>query len=460
MSIIKLVIGLAVVGVVVAVAFGGYIAAVVLGPLQSDPQPPTVEEVAEAEAVEGRIEDEVSDSSAFLIQLSDEELTALLRARAAGAAPVRSLAAAVDDGEIAISGSLNGAIGVPFSASVSLRLERGQVQIDVDRVSMGPAPLPGAVREELQPLIDQAVDVNELLRSAGATQIQSVVMEDGFLTIAGIQAAGQLVSDAAAQAMAAALESSGGSSSPIVPGLDVVPPGRIGSGPGDEVFLALGDSLAANVGVSSPLEGYVSRFHSYVERETGRQLGLVNLGVSGESTISIHQQQLPAALEELDRLRNDGDPATRVSVLTLDLGANDLLGHLASPSCRQDIRGDACAARLDSAIVSFGENYAEILDTLADRIEPDTEFYVMTIYNPFDFGIGIPFEADSNDVVERMNEIIAVEAERVGAIVADAYTPMSGNAAAWTHMLSADIHPTAQGYQALAYSFALARTGQ
>ncbi|MBM3940476.1 MAG: SGNH/GDSL hydrolase family protein [SAR202 cluster bacterium] len=150
--------------------------------------------------------------------------------------------------------------------------------------------------------------------------------------------------------------------------------------------------------------------------------------------------------------------ATRIAVLTIDLGANDLLGHLGSPTCRANIRGAECAARIDAAIDTFEVNIASILDQLKPRIEPGTEFYVMTIYNPFDFGIGIPFEADSNEIIGGMNATLKAEAARVGAKVADAYPLMSGNAAVWTHMLTqSDIHPTADGYQALPFAFAQAR---
>ncbi|MBI4201785.1 MAG: hypothetical protein HY532_01545 [Chloroflexi bacterium] len=457
MFVIKLVIAVIVLGVVAVAALAAYVFAVVSGPLQAEVQPPSAEEVAKAQVVEQRVQSEVADNSAFLLQLTSEDLTTLLRSRAGSVAPVRDVTATVNRGNVSISGNLNGAIAVPFAATVGVTLQKGVVQVSVDHVTMGPAPLPGAVRNELQPLIDEVINVNELLQSAGAVQIQRVELVPGQLTIAGIQEGGKVVSDDTVAALTAAYASGESRPPPALPGGDLVPPGRISNGPGDELYLALGDSLAANKGVSSPLEGYVSRFHAHLERQTGNELGLMNLGVSGESTLSIYKRQLPTALAEMDRLRNDGDPATRVSILTVDLGANDLLGHLASPVCRQDIRGDECTARLESAIPTFAENIADILTALSQRLEPGTEFYVMTIYNPFDFGIGIPFEEDSNEVITRMNDIIRAEAARVGAIVADAYTPMSGNAAAWTHMLNGDIHPTADGYQTLAYAFALAR---
>ena len=97
-----------------------------------------------------------------------------------------------------------------------------------------------------------------------------------------------------------------------------------------------------------------------------------------------------------------------------------------------------------------------IVSSLASALEPGAEFYIMTMYNPFNFGIGIPFETFTNGVAQRMNAIIRDIAEAQGAAVADPFDLMNGHAATWTHMLSGDIHPNANGYQALAFSLAQA----
>ena len=81
----------------------------------------------------------------------------------------------------------------------------------------------------------------------------------------------------------------------------------------------------------------------------------------------------------------------------------------------------------------------------------------MTMYNPFDFGLGIPFEDFSNEILVRLNAIVAENANNVGAKLADPYDLMGGNAAAWTNMLQGDIHPNPDGFQALAFSLVQAR---
>jgi hypothetical protein len=108
-------------------------------------------------------------------------------------------------------------------------------------------------------------------------------MEDGRVVIVGVQQGGKTVSSVTVDSLQNALSSVENRIAPTPPGADVVPPGRTGGEDGPEIYLALGDSLAANVGAARPQDGYVSRFHSYLERQTGRTLGLLNLGVPGKA---------------------------------------------------------------------------------------------------------------------------------------------------------------------------------
>ena len=82
----------------------------------------------------------------------------------------------------------------------------------------------------------------------------------------------------------------------------------------------------------------------------------------------------------------------------------------------------------------------------------------MTIYNPFDFGLGLPLEDYSSGIVEQLNTVIRDEAAAVGALVGDPFDDMADNARSWTNMLTDfDIHPNEDGYQVLANSLAEAR---
>src|SRR3712207_1085751 len=87
------------------------------------------------------------------------------------------------------------------------------------------------------------------------------------------------------------------------------PPG----GPAGLDYVALGDSLAAGVGAE---RGYVDRYAAYLRDDTGAEVRVVNLGVSGQT-----------APQLLEALRND--PSTRGAILraevvTFNIGINDL----------------------------------------------------------------------------------------------------------------------------------------
>jgi lysophospholipase L1-like esterase len=416
-----------------------------------DPEPPSPEVIARADKVEEDIRVAIEDKSAFFLQLTDQNLSDLLVSNIDTEGRIQNLDVEIREEDVKVSGELAGRVGVGFSGILGITLENGEVKLELKSVKLSSLPTPGFVRDEVQPFIDDVLDINERLRESGATQIQAVVLVPGTITIVGVQAEGATVAEST---LAALQGGSTGGTPPVAPGANIVPPGRTGGEPGSPIYIALGDSLSANVGVSDPKLGYVSRFHRYLESERSQTLGLLDLGVSGESSISIvNEGQLGRALNAIQAANGN------VAALTIDLGANDLLAHLGSDDCTSGPRGTACQARVSAALGSFETNFAVILGQLKSALPADAEFYVMTIYNPFDFGIGLPIEEFSSEIVAQLNEIISTAATAVGAKVADPFDDMADNAGAWTNMLggSADIHPNAEGYQVLALSLAEAR---
>jgi lysophospholipase L1-like esterase len=216
--------------------------------------------------------------------------------------------------------------------------------------------------------------------------------------------------------------------------------------PGSTMYLALGDSLAANVGVDEPRDGYVSRFHKQLQLRTEDQLGLRNLGIPGETSGSfILGGQLEDALAVLS--------SSDVQYITIDIGANDLLGHLGSDDCSNHPSGESCQARLDDTYASYEANLGRILTDLRSAA-PDATIILLQFYNPFSLGLasGMSVEGTSDRAVAELNQI----GERISlshdALVADGFTPMSRTTASTTHILDSppDIHPVAIGYDILA----------
>lgn len=454
--------GILAIGTVGVVVIGGaalYVAVVaganipgVDSAFRVDPEPPSPEVIARADQVEQDIRDAIEDKTAFHLALTDENLSDLLIANIDTEGRIQNLEVNIREEDVEVKGELAGRVGVGFSGVMGIVLDRGEVEIELKSVKLSALPTPGFVKDEVQPFIDDVLDINERLRESGATQVQAVILQEGLLTIIGVQAQGATVS---AAALAELGSGSAGGSPPVPPGANVVPVGRTAAEPGSPVYIAMGDSLASNFGLSDFRTGYVSRFHSYLERERGETLGLTNVAISGESSISIFTDgQLEQALSAIDAANGN------VAALTIDLGANDLLGHLGSTDCVNDPRGAACIARATSALETFETNFDDILGQLDAALPADAEFYVMTIYNPFDFGIGLPLEDFTSEWTEMLNDIIVSSAAKVGAIVADPFDEMADNAGAWTNMLdSADIHPNPDGMQVLAFSLAEAREG-
>jgi lysophospholipase L1-like esterase len=425
----------------------------------SAPEPPP-EVMAQNHATQEKIATSLARNSAFYLELTDEELTALLVSRTDLNNQVRDLKVHTTPDEITFSGSLNGVIGVPCSGAVDVLVERGEIRLELTRASVGALGVPGGTQQEIESVINSAIDLDELFRQYGATQVQQVRLEEGKTIVVGVQRVGTDVSERVRGLMQVSVGITPRTAAPVPPGGDLVPPGAVVNKTGDELYLALGDSLAANVGVVDGREGYVSRFHGYLERQTGRPLGLVNLGIPGESSISFFKGQLGQALNEIQRRRDDGSAATKVSVVTLDLGANDLLGHLTSGDCLNSPSGRACQDRMDAGLATFKVNFREIVPVIAGSLEPDTEFYIMTVYNPFGLGTDLPLEDLSNETVDELNKVIREVAEEHQVPVADPRPIMDDNAGFWTHILAGDIHPNDKGYQVLAYSLAKAREEQ
>lgn len=189
-------------------------------------------------------------------------------------------------------------------------------------------------------------------------------------------------------------------------------------------YLSLGDSLAVGVGSSNPTElGYAPRYAEILESETGREVNLVQLGVSGETSESFIEGQLARAEEVL---REDPDAAVTVS-----LGANDLLG----------VRDETDSGRA-RAVERYGENLDLILASLDSASEGRASVSVFTLYNP------LP-GTYTDEWTTRLNAEVSEVSERNGASVADGYAAFRGNENEYIN-LPDDFHPTDAGYRALA----------
>jgi lysophospholipase L1-like esterase len=235
--------------------------------------------------------------------------------------------------------------------------------------------------------------------------------------------------------------------------------------PTPEYYLALGDSVAAGQGASGPDRfGYVGLFRRFFRSDHEGKERFVNLAVRGETSSTFLEDQMARALETI----NDSD--TEIQVVTLTLGANDVLPLIRTGPCTPDPGSAACQLAVATTLTTFASNYLVALAQLDIALAQDPgegRVLVTTYYNPFD-GTGDPLEdpADtallgSDGAVDcaanpgdparvGLNDIIACSGELVGAEIVDIYPLFKDAAPALTHIAEGDVHPNNEGHQAIA----------
>lgn len=443
--------GIATLMFLITVGVGGWIAvqALALYRAFSDTDGPAdpADPVALA-AAEGKIA-EFDASGSFRIELTEDEIEAVIQNGLSEAdSPLARIDIDIVDGDPAGLLTFEGEFksgGIRASGEITARLVAGAVQVELVDLDLGSLTVPDIAGGAVEDLIESLADLNEILQENRA-DVQAIVLADDRLLVTGTQAGGailtseSLLTDLQEQAAAA--------TDAVVP-----PPERLGPGvvngtsaTGSRYYVALGDSLAANVGVEQPRDGYVSRVHRHLQVRDGVDYGLENFGVSGETSGTLLRSgQLDAA--EAFLATHD------VAYVTIDIGANDLLGHLGSPDCSESLDAPACAQRLDSAFAVYETNMVEILNRLA-AAAPDATLVFLRAYNPFSLGLGagVAFESQSDATLDAFNDLAEELAIARGFVVADGFAPMQGTTAATTHMLDSppDIHPIAIGYDILA----------
>ncbi|MDJ0952678.1 MAG: SGNH/GDSL hydrolase family protein [Acidimicrobiia bacterium] len=434
---------LAFAGTVLTGAYGAVQVLAALAGSQSGPVDPPDQETLEA--AERKIDQSVEDTT-FQVTLTEAELNAvLLDSLSETETPFQRITIDIVNavGEPALIGFVgdfkNGRLSV--EGELTARVRAGQVEAELLSADVGMFTMPGFARDAVEDMIGRVADLNRALAEEGA-DVQEVVIGDDSISVTGVASGSSEIN---AEVMLAAFGDLGGLAAT---NLNVTPYEsgvESATAEGSPVYIALGDSLAAAVGVDGYAEGYVSQVHRELSIRDGSVYGLRNFGVSGETTgTMLVGGQLDAAL--------DFGSTREVAYVTIDIGANDLLGHLASSDCAEDVQAAPCAVRIEASLNAYQENIDEIFASLRDAF-PNATVVFLQAYNPFSLGFEdqVAFEAQSNMALQELNAIGATAAERHGLVVADGFSPMQGTTTATTHMTSIppDIHPNATGYDIL-----------
>lgn len=195
---------------------------------------------------------------------------------------------------------------------------------------------------------------------------------------------------------------------------------------------------------------------------------MVNLAVSGETSRSfLDGGQLHAALRVI------GEASPPVTLVTLDLGGNDLLRLLGADPCASGPDSPECARTVAITLAAFEQNYRSALRSLMTALgqqAPNARAVVMTYFNPFS-GTDAVYEAAgqlallgrdlrlhcrraNEHVADRgMNDIIGCVAWEEGVSVADVQPRFEGLGLALTHIGAEDIHANDRGYRLIADAF-------
>ena len=420
-----------------------------LGAAQPRPAPVQARAVAEIEELIGR---DLQDDDHFDITLTESEINRLLLSGLPRDARIRNLDVGLTPDLLTFDGELKGRIPVPFHGSLTFILEGGKARVNLQEVRLGVIPLAGFARAGMNTLLNEIGNLNKALAETGEVEITEIELRSGSMRIAGRRRGTALAGMPNLNLERPEVD------------LAVLPKPRIKAAktpaatpaPGAWLYLSLGDSLAAGEGATSSTQNYVTGFWQYLEETYRVAIRFSNLGISGESTNSFVRRadpQIRRAIAEIERLQNDGLDETLVHAITLSLGANDIFPVLQSDDCTEQPMSADCQRELDRVTDKLEQNMDVILRALREAAGPDTLIILLTYYNPFDLGTGLPFEEVSDQTLDRLNRRIINVAARHNVSTANSNAVFADLAPALTHILTGDIHPRDSGYDALLLAF-------
>ena len=241
-----------------------------------------------------------------------------------------------------------------------------------------------------------------------------------------------------------------------------------------KTYVALGDSLAYGFMDLAQTPLGTAGFAGYAAPH-GDFLGLstINLGIVGETTTSLlhnggenddlnsHYTTLTSQSDLLPTYLN-----ADTQVITVQVGANDLLALASTTAFRQAVAaGDAAAqkALLGGTLATVSANYDTLLAQV-HTLAPGAKVQIVGYYSPYG-GLAVTdantayLRGISDPLALSLNQVLQGEAAKFGAQYVDVYGAFHGQEA--TLLLNGDLldtpfgllpndHPTAAGYAVIA----------
>jgi lysophospholipase L1-like esterase len=230
-----------------------------------------------------------------------------------------------------------------------------------------------------------------------------------------------------------------------IPTVEPSPPGG--------VYLALGDSITFGIGAPQPQRnGFVARVADGLDPPLAETRVFAVPGETATGFLKRRLDDVVTAIEEL---------GPRVELVTIGLGANELLRARRAPACEADPSGAACRAVVDAAITEAANALDAVLAAVqATLLAEDSEARVLVLayYNPDTEPVAASTVAGTDGVVActppdpqpGLNDRIACVAAERGADLVDLYAAFLGREDELTRFARGDVHPNADGYAVIA----------
>lgn len=219
------------------------------------------------------------------------------------------------------------------------------------------------------------------------------------------------------------------------------------------VYLALGDSITFGIGVPQPQRnGFVARVADGLRPPAAETRVFA---VPGETAAGFLQRRLDDVVTAIEEL------GPRVELVTIGLGANELLRARRAPACEADPPSAACRAVVDAAIGEATDALDAVLAAVQASLAAegsDAHVLVLAYYNPDADPLAASTVAGADGVVgcspadaePGLNDRIACVAADRGAELVDLYAAFLGREDELTRVARGDVHPNGDGYAVIA----------
>jgi lysophospholipase L1-like esterase len=222
------------------------------------------------------------------------------------------------------------------------------------------------------------------------------------------------------------------------------------------VYLALGDSLTFGIGVPRPLDnGFVARVADALAGAEPTIAETRIIAMPGETAAGFRDRRLD---DVLTAIRELGD---RVELVTIGLGANEVLRVRREDACVAEPEGQSCRTSVDAAIADAAGALDTIIDAVGDALATHgstAPVLVLAYYNPDLRAVATEtivgsdgrVDCDPDEPRAGLNDRIACVTETRSRTLVDLHAAFLGRELELTRFGDGDVHPNAAGYQVIA----------